>query len=125
MERIRFGLIGCGRISKKHIAVLTELSAQAEIVAVCDLDQTRAQSVADQLNVPAYTDYLEMIEKENLDVVDILTWSGNHAQLALNCVGKVKNIIVEKPMALRLDDADQLIEACDRTQTRLFVVSSL
>lgn len=122
MKRIRFGLVGCGRISGKHIACLKELAPEAEIAAVCDRDPERVRPVAETLGVPAYTDHLEMVRQEDLDVVDVLTWSGNHARVALDCIGHVPNLVVEKPMALRLDHADQLIEACDRTGTRLFVV---
>lgn len=122
MAKIRFGLIGCGRIFPKHVESLKRLDSDAEIAAVCDLNVEKARTAGNSLGVPYYTDIQEMISKENLDVVSILTWSGNHAPIAIQCAGKVKNIIVEKPMSLRLDHADELIEICKRTDTRLFVV---
>jgi predicted dehydrogenase len=121
-KRIRFGLVGCGRISAKHIAVLQDLSNQAELVAVCDVDASRLQKVAQQTGARAYSSHHDMLGKEHLDVVSILTWSGNHADIARECAGLVRNIVIEKPMALRLCDADSLIEACHRSRTRLFVV---
>lgn len=122
MQKLRVGLIGMGRIASKHLKTWEELKDPAQLVAVCDLDLSKAQATAKQTGVASYANYKEMIAREKLDIVSILTWSGNHAQIAMNCAGHVPNIIVEKPMALRLKDADDLIEACDRTQTRLFVV---
>jgi UDP-N-acetyl-2-amino-2-deoxyglucuronate dehydrogenase len=122
MAKIRFGLIGCGRIFPKHVESLKRLEPEVEIAAVCDLDSAKANAAAKGLGVPAYTDHLAMLAKEKLDVVNILTWSGNHAPIAIECAGKVANIVVEKPMSLRLDHADKLIEACKRNNSRLFVV---
>jgi UDP-N-acetyl-2-amino-2-deoxyglucuronate dehydrogenase len=122
MAKIRFGLIGCGRILPKHAQALKGLEAEAEIAAVCDINLDKAQKVAQQLGVPAYSDFHEMIAKERLDAVNVLTWSGTHSPIAIECAGKVRNIVVEKPMSLRLDHADNLIEACRKTNTRLFVV---
>ncbi len=122
MKKIKFGLIGCGRISVKHLAVLKELSQVAEITAVSDIDPSRLKKVVEQTGARGYLDFREMISKETLDVASILTWSGNHASIALECASKVPNLIVEKPMALRLRDADDLIEKCVRSGTRLFIV---
>ena len=121
-KRIRIGLIGCGRIAAKHIAVLQELHNQAELVAVCDIEAARLQKAAQKTGARAYLSHREMLAQEQLDLISILTWSGNHAEIARECAGFVRNIVVEKPMALRLLDADSLIEACHRSRTRLFVV---
>lgn len=122
MKKLRFGVIGCGRIFPKHEQSIEACGESAELVAVCDIELSKAQKVAAKKGLPAYADFNEMIAKEKLDVVNICTWSGNHAKIAIECAGKVPNIIVEKPMALRLRDADELIEACDKNGTRLFVV---
>lgn len=122
MKKIRLALVGCGRISKKHIAVAQQLGSDLELVAVCDIELDRAKRVAAETGATPYQDIKEMLAHEKLDLVSILTWSGNHAQLALECVGKVPNIVVEKPMALRMQDADELIRRCDAEKTRLFVV---
>jgi UDP-N-acetyl-2-amino-2-deoxyglucuronate dehydrogenase len=122
MARLRTGFIGCGRIVGKHVGAVRELADDLELVAVCDLVPERAAHVAKQTGARPYTDYNEMIERERLDLVHILTWSGNHAAIAIACAGRVPNLLIEKPMALRLIDADRLIETCDHTGTRLFVV---
>lgn len=121
MAKIRFGLIGFGRIAPKHVEALRQLGDQAELVAICDSNPAK-QAKIQETGARYYADYREMLENEQLDAVSILTWSGNHAEIALGCAGKVKNLIVEKPMALRLEDADTMIEACERGGTRLFVV---
>jgi UDP-N-acetyl-2-amino-2-deoxyglucuronate dehydrogenase len=122
MAKIRFGVIGCGRIFAKHLKVFEALNSDLELAAVCDTNPERLKSASSQAKVPGFTTVEEMLQKVDLDAVSILTWSGNHATIASTCAGKVENIIVEKPMALRLKDADDLIEKCARTGTRLFVV---
>jgi UDP-N-acetyl-2-amino-2-deoxyglucuronate dehydrogenase len=122
MGRLRTGFIGCGRIVGKHVGAVRELGNELELAAVCDLIPERAETIAKQTGARAYTDYREMIERERLDLVHVLTWSGNHAAIGIECAGRVPNVLIEKPMALRLVDADRLIESCDHTGTRLFVV---
>jgi len=124
MNKLKFALIGCGRILRKHADALTgPLKEQAELLAVCDIKQDRAESAGKKYNVPFYTNYDEMIEKTNPDIVTILTESGNHAKHTIDVVKKYKkHIVVEKPMALLLDDADQMIRTCDEKGVKLFVV---
>ncbi|HUU28947.1 MAG TPA: Gfo/Idh/MocA family oxidoreductase [archaeon] len=118
---LKFALIGCGRISRKHISALGEIKG-AELAAVCDIIEERAKRAAQTLGVPFYTDYHQMLEREKVDVVNILTPSGLHGKHALDIVRYGKHIVVEKPMALTLEQADKMIEACDRAGVKLFVV---
>ena len=120
-KHFRFGLIGCGRISKRHIQVLSEIP-QAEIVAVCDLNAEKARAAAEVTGGRPYTRVEEMLKAEELDVASVLTESGSHARVAMEAAPFVSALVLEKPMTLSLDDADRLIETCDQTQTRLFVV---
>lgn len=124
MGKIRFALVGCGRISGKHVAAIQSFSERAEIVSVCDTQPSRAFDLAQKIGsaVTAYSDLKTMLTSEVLDVACILTPSGNHAESVLTCKDYVKNIVVEKPMALRLRDADQIIRECKVVNTRLFVV---
>ena len=119
--RIRIGLIGCGRIVARHLDVLGALE-QFELVSVCDLDAERARRAAATCGVRAYTDYLEMLEREHLDAATVLTESGSHVDVAVAAASHVRTLIIEKPMALTLESADRLIEVCERNRTRLFVV---
>lgn len=125
MEKVKFALVGCGRIVKKHTAALTKhLSHKAELVAVCDIKYDRAESIGKQYNVPYYAGYDEMLKKHpEVDVVSVLTESGNHAAHTIDIVKKYrKHVIVEKPMALNLSRADQMIRVCDEHGVKLFVV---
>ena len=118
---LKFALVGCGRISRKHVSVLQEIE-QASLVAVCDIIEQRAKATAEPLGIPYYTDYHRMLKREKIDVVNILTPSGLHGRHVLDIVEYGLQIVVEKPMALTLEDADRMIEACDRTGVKLFVV---
>ena len=122
---LRFALIGCGRIAVKHAEILkNKLVAGAELGAVCDIIPERAQGFGEKFHVPSFTDYHEMMREmgSKVDVVSILTPSGLHAKHCVDVAKYGKHIVVEKPMALTLSDADTMIEACDRARVRLFVV---
>jgi len=123
MKKLRFALVGCGRISGKHVEALKNIS-DAEIAAVCDIQEDRAAKCAEKAGLKKYyTSYDEMLKNEDVDIVNILTPSGLHPEHAIDIVKKYKkHIIVEKPMALRLSDADSMIKACDLNGVRLFVV---
>jgi predicted dehydrogenase len=122
---LKFALLGCGRIARKHAGNLGEGKIEgAKLTAVCDLDVEKAKFYGDKYDVPYFTDMHEMMKKmgQDIDVINILTESGVHAQNTIDLAPYGKNIIVEKPMALTLDDADRMIEACDKAGVRLFVV---
>lgn len=108
---MRYALIGCGRISPNHIAAAIENNL--EIVALCDIVYENIEYIISKLNVDKsvrkYTDYKEMLKKEKPELVAIATESGKHAQIALDCIEAGCNVIIEKPIALSLDDADAII----------------
>ncbi len=125
MNKLKFALIGCGRISKKHIEVLTKhLTDKTELVAVSDPQGNRAEKVGKKIGIPFYKSYDDMFsEHPEIDVVNILTESGNHAKYTIDIVKKFKkHVVVEKPMALTLEDADEMIRTCDEAGVKLFVV---
>jgi UDP-N-acetyl-2-amino-2-deoxyglucuronate dehydrogenase len=120
---LKFGLVGCGRISKRHAELLGHGEiANATLAAVCDIVPEKAQKLADQFSVPVFQDMHEMMKAVDLDVVVVLTESGNHAKHVVELAPYGKHIMVEKPMALTLDDADAMILACQTAGIRLFVV---
>lgn len=120
---IRIALIGCGRIAKRHSELLgNNQIAHASLSAVCDIKQEKAEKLSKQFCVPAYTDMHEMMQSEEVDIVVVLTESGNHAKHVIKLAPYGKHIVVEKPMALTIVDADRMIEACDRARIKLFVV---
>lgn len=120
-EKLRVGIIGCGRILRKHLQSIA-VNPDLEVVAVCDLVDEKAQAAAEQTGATAYTDSRQMVEAEHLDIVSVLTHSGDHFRSGLLAAPHVDTLIIEKPLTLTLEDADTLIETCDRHNTRLFVV---
>ncbi|NOJ50682.1 Gfo/Idh/MocA family protein [Bradyrhizobium archetypum] len=120
---IRFGLLGCGRIAKRHSDLLGGNHIdRARLIAVCDTVRARADGVASKFGVPAHYDIDDLLARKDIDAVVVLTPSGLHPQHAIACARAGKHVVVEKPMALRLQDADDMIRACDEAGTKLFVV---
>lgn len=116
-------LVGCGRIAQRHAQLLGESQIEgARLVAVCDIVAERAQALAERYGVPAYTEMSEMLETHKPDLAAILTESGRHAAHAITAAQHGVHVMVEKPMALTLADADDMIETCDRAGVKLFVV---
>jgi len=108
---LKYALIGCGRISPNHIAAALE--NELEIVALCDVKPENMEDKLQKFDFPKltnlYTDYKEMLEKEKPELVAICTESGKHAAIALDCIEAGANLIIEKPIALSLEDADEII----------------
>lgn len=120
---IRFGLLGCGRIAKRHAELLgTGQIAGAALAAVCDVVPERAQAYGERFNVPWFSNTEDFLASDAMDVVSVLTPSGMHADHAIAVAAAGKHAVVEKPMALRLEDADAMIRACDAAGVKLFVV---
>jgi predicted dehydrogenase len=120
-----FALIGCGRIALRHVDLLgTGKIAGARLIAVCDLNPARAQEFGNKHAVPHFTDHHDMMRAlaAQIDVVVVATPSGSHAPVCLDLVRYGKHIVVEKPIALTLVEADAMIAACDEAGIRLFVV---
>lgn len=109
---MRYALIGCGRISPNHIVAAQKNGL--EIVALCDINKDSIIDKIKKFDLPceikAYTDYKEMLENEKPELVAIATESGKHAQIALDCLEHACNLIIEKPIALSMEDADKIIE---------------
>lgn len=107
---MKYALIGCGRISPNHIAAAK--ANNLEFTGICDINP---QNMYDKIlkfelsPIHTYTDYKDMLEKEKPELVAICTESGKHAAIALDCIDAGCNVIIEKPIALSLADADEII----------------
>ena len=120
---LKFALVGCGRIAKRHSELLGQNQIKdACLVAVCDIDKEKSDAIASQFNISSYTDMHRMMQSEDIDVVTVLTESGYHAKHVIELAQYGKHIVVEKPMALTLEGADKMIRACDKNGCKLFVV---
>ncbi|MEA5024035.1 Myo-inositol 2-dehydrogenase [bioreactor metagenome] len=120
-KKMRFAIIGCGRIAPKHAESIVALE-EAELVAVCDIVPERAQAFADKYGAKPYTSYEEMLAKEEIDVVTIATESDLHAPIGITCAKAGKHVMVEKPMAMTLASADELIRTCHEEGVKLSVI---
>ncbi|MHB8893770.1 MAG: Gfo/Idh/MocA family protein [Candidatus Geothermincolia bacterium] len=120
---LNFALVGCGRIAKRHAELLglNQIDG-ARLVAVCDVVEEKATALATRFSVPSFTQMHEMMEKAPVDVVVVLTESGLHGKQVVDLAPYGKHIVVEKPMALTMEDADHMIRACDSARVKLFVV---
>ncbi len=112
MKKLKFAILGCGRISYKHVEALIQNSDQAELVAVCDLIEENAKArkvqYENQLQgseVLVFSRYEEMFDLCDIDVVAIATESGYHADHAIAAMQKGSHVLIEKPMALSVEDA--------------------
>ena len=120
---IKVALLGCGRIAKRHSDLLGGGHIDgAELVGVCDIKRDRADALSKQSGVPAFYDVAQLLEQREVDVVSVLTPSGLHPAHVIAIAKAGKHVVVEKPMALRLQDADDMIRACDEAGVKMFVV---
>lgn len=128
MKKLKFAIIGCGRISKWHVDAIAQNYNEALLVATCDIIKEKAIEKAELYRkyfcdavINVYEDYKKMIDSEEIDVVTIATESGYHPQIAIYAMKKGKHVIVEKPMALSTDDADLMIKTANENNVKLCV----
>lgn len=118
---MKYAIIGCGRISPNHIAAA--VANQLTIVALCDLLPQNMEGIRKKFDLSSdigeYVDYKEMLDKEKPELVAIATESGHHAEIALYCIEKGCNLIIEKPIALSLSDADEIIKKAKEKKVRV------
>lgn len=120
---LNFALLGCGRIAKRHSELLGYgMIKNAKLVAVCDVKEERARRIGEQFGIPYFTNMNEMLEQIDIQVVSVLTESGYHAENVIEIARYNKHIVVEKPMALKLVDAEAMIKVCYEVGVKLFVV---
>lgn len=120
-EKIRFALIGCGAIANKHAIAISRIS-DAEVVGVYDINPQVAKQFGKKYSIPTYPNVEKMVEKTKPHVLNILTPSGEHANNILELIRFKRHFVVEKPLALRLDQVDKILEECDKRNLKIFVV---
>ena len=119
---LNIGLIGCGRISKNHFEAIAS-QPDAQCIACCDIIADRAKEAAEKYDIPNWTaTYEDMLSNPDIDLISICTPSGLHPEHGIQAAHAGKHVLTEKPMACRLNEADELIKACDEAGVRLFVV---
>ncbi len=121
MKTFRIALVGCGRIANSHVEAIKRVDG-LEVVAVSDVDEARAKAFAELLGIPWFTSYEQMLGEVECDVVSICTPSGMHAAQGVLAAKTGHHVVTEKPMAISLKGADELVHACDKAKVHLFVV---
>ena len=119
-RRIRFALVGCGRISKNHLSALAEHRERAEVVALCD--HNAAALAAPGLECERYASLTQMLANANVDIVTLATPSGLHPQQAIEVARSGRHVLSEKPMATKWDEGMAMVRACRDARVKLFVV---
>ena len=122
-DMLNFALVGCGRIGRRHATLLSQNQiAGAQLVAVCDIDKQRCSDFSTEFNVDGFESINELMRIKKPDVVIVATPSGLHPAGTLMAARAGAHVVVEKPMALSLADADAMIQVCAEAKRKLFVV---
>lgn len=123
-QKLRFGILGCGLIADFHANALRAIDS-AELVGAADNSIERAKQYAERYDIKAYANYEEMLADESVDAVCICTPSGFHAENAIQALKANKHVVLEKPMALTVEDTERIIAETKKTNKLLTVVSQL
>jgi UDP-N-acetyl-2-amino-2-deoxyglucuronate dehydrogenase len=121
-RKIRFALVGCGRIANNHFDALRQHHERAELVGVCDVDPRALDRAVGLTGAEGYTSLEEMLGSVDADVVVVTTPSGLHPEQAIQIAASRRHVMTEKPMATRWEDGKRMVAACDAAGVRLFVV---
>ncbi len=121
-RKLRFAILGCGRISDRHVEAITAHRERAELVAVCDTNDEALAKASGALGVPGFDTLEQLLAHSNADIVTLCTPSGLHPQQAIQLARGGRHVITEKPMATRLVDGKKMVAACDEAGVQLFVV---
>ncbi|MBP3368807.1 MAG: Gfo/Idh/MocA family oxidoreductase [Clostridia bacterium] len=115
MGKLRVGIIGSGGISNAHTKGYLQLKDRVELVACCDIDEEKAKRYAEHYGIPTYyTDYNEMLAKENLDCVSVSTWNSAHKGATIAALNAGVNVLCEKPMAMNAEEALEMQAAAEK-----------
>lgn len=121
-RKIRFALVGCGRISKNHFGAISQHKERAELVGVCDVDQAVLDKAVAETGAKSYRSLDALLADTDADVVVLTTPSGLHPEQTIKIAESRRHVMTEKPMATRWHDGQQMVAACDQAGIRLFVV---
>jgi UDP-N-acetyl-2-amino-2-deoxyglucuronate dehydrogenase len=121
-RRIRFAVVGCGRISGNHFGSIEKHSADAELVAVCDTDPVALQAAMARTGAPGFANLTRLLIGSEPDVVVLATPSGQHAGQAIQVAKAGVHVMSEKPMATSWAEGKRMVHECDEAGVRLFIV---
>lgn len=120
MSKLNVSIIGCGNIFDMHAKPIYD-NDYVDLVSVVDIDKSRAAKASDFYGCKYYTDYIKMLHEDKADAVHICTPHYLHSEMAIHALNHKKHVLIEKPMALTLNDADKIIEASKKNNRKLGV----
>lgn len=115
----RFAIIGCGYISRRHAAAI---KSAGTLLAVCDINASKAASLAHEYEVPAYTDIADLLNSETPDVVTVCSPNGFHPDHVIAALRSGSHVLCEKPLSISAEDGLRMVEESSKSGKRLFVV---
>src|ERR1051325_7850763 len=118
MQKIGFGIVGCGMIAEFHAKALAQVEGGG-LVGVMSRSTENAKKLAGQFNVPHFTDLAKFLANPDLNVVCITTPSGSHLEPAVEAANSGNHVVCEKPLEITLDRIDRLIESCEKNEVKL------
>lgn len=121
MGKLRFAIVGCGKIGTRHAMKIPEVPG-AELVDACDIIPERADSIAKKYGCKAYYNIEELLKNTEADYINICTPSGLHPEQSILSLNSGKNVLCEKPMAFRVSDAISMVEAAKKNGKKLYIV---
>jgi len=121
VNQIKFAVVGCGNIGSRHLAVIND-EDNAELVAICDIDEKKCQIESEKYGVPYFLDYDDMLVQVEADILSICTPHGLHKEMAIKAAERKRHTLVEKPMALSVSDCDEMNASALKNGVKLFVV---
>ena len=124
-DKIRVGIIGMGTIAKgRHVPFYTNETDEAEIVAVCEIDEKRLDYMCGEFSlddVCRYTDFRKLLERDDIDAVDVCLHNNYHAQVSIEALRSGKHVYCEKPIAGCYADGRAMLDAADETGKKLHI----
>ncbi len=121
-RKIRFAVVGCGRISQNHIEAIAKHSERCEVTGLCDIAPAALDAAVKKTGAKGYADLTSMLADVDADCVVLATPSGLHPSQAIQVAKSGRHVMTEKPMATRFRDGLAMVEACDEAGVQLFVV---
>lgn len=121
-RKVRFALVGCGRISKNHFEALAQHAEQAELVAVCDTDSAALASAVAATGAVGFNSLEALLAGSDADIVVLTTPSGLHSHQAITVAKAGRHVLSEKPMATKFEEGMAMVTACREAGIKLFVV---
>jgi predicted dehydrogenase len=120
MTRLRFAIIGCGRIAQRHAE---HINKHGILIAVCDVDNAKADALAKEYGAKAYYNICDLLKDDNnIDVISICSPNGLHAEHAIQSLKSGFHVLCEKPMAISVNDCGEMIKAAEQANKRLFAI---